>query len=159
MSLAAECDDALASSLSDLPQRLEWTNRSARAEFFGKFSLSNVRNIIGIDFALWNGPGAIILLAPERTAGMNEQNLEPRAPPLRYARMPALKVDLLEVFFTAAIWLLLAEQSRAGEPSSRHTGPRSPSACPASSAVLCTVTSASRSTHLPGARTYPPGRH
>jgi aspartate-semialdehyde dehydrogenase len=31
----------------------------------------------GIDFALRDGPGAIVLLAPERTAGMNEQNLEP----------------------------------------------------------------------------------
>ena len=78
MAFSGECDDALPSLLPDLPQRQEWTNRSARAEFFGKFSLSNVlRNIIGIDFALWNGPGAIILLTPERTAGMNEQNLEP----------------------------------------------------------------------------------
>lgn len=73
MALAGECDDALPSSLSDFPQRLECTNRSAWAEFFGKFASSDfLRSIIGIDFALRNGPGAIILVAPERTAGMNE---------------------------------------------------------------------------------------
>lgn len=78
MALAGECDDALPSSLSDFPQHLEWANRSAWAEFFGKLASSDVlRSIIGIDFALRNGPGAIILLTPERTAGMNEQNLEP----------------------------------------------------------------------------------
>jgi hypothetical protein len=76
--LAGECDDALASSLSDLPQRLEWTNRSARAELLGKLAPRDLLwSISGIDFALRNGPGAIILLAPQRTAGMNEQNLEP----------------------------------------------------------------------------------
>jgi hypothetical protein len=75
MALSGECYDALPSSLSDLPQDLQWTNRSARAEFFGKLAPRDVlRSIRGIDFAL--GPGAIILLAPERTAGMNEQNLE-----------------------------------------------------------------------------------
>jgi hypothetical protein len=76
--LAGECDDALPSSLSDFPKLLEWTNRSARAEFLGKLAPRDLlRSIRGIDFALWNGPGAIILLTPERTARMNEQNLEP----------------------------------------------------------------------------------
>lgn len=74
MALASECDDTLPSSLSDLPQRLEWTNRSARAEFFGKLAPRDVlRSIRGIDFALRNGPIAIIVLAPERTAGMTAQ--------------------------------------------------------------------------------------
>src|ERR1041384_6485258 len=78
MALAGECDDALASSLSDLPPRLEWTNRSARAELLGKLAPRDLLwSIRGIDFALRNGPGATVLLVPERTAGMNEQNLEP----------------------------------------------------------------------------------
>src|SRR5204862_7016976 len=78
IALAGECDDALASSLSDLPQRLEWTNRSARAELLGKLALRDLLwSISGIDFALRNGPGASVLLAPERTAGVNEKNLEP----------------------------------------------------------------------------------
>ena len=78
MALAGECDDALSSSLSDLPQWLEWTNRSARAELLGKLAPRDLLwSISGVDFALWNRPGAIIFLAPERTAGMNEQDLEP----------------------------------------------------------------------------------
>jgi hypothetical protein len=78
MAFSGECDNALPSPLSDLPQPPEWTNRSTRAEFFGKLApRDQLRSIRGIDFALRNGPGAIILLAPERTAGMNEQNLEP----------------------------------------------------------------------------------
>src|SRR2546430_2102438 len=78
MALAGECDDALPSSLSDLPQQLERTNRSAVAELLGKLAPRDLLwSIRGIDFALRNGPGAIILLAPEGTAGMNEQNLEP----------------------------------------------------------------------------------
>lgn len=81
MAFSGECDDALPSSLSDLPQRSEWTNRSTRAEFFGKLAPRDLlRSIRSIDFALRNGLGAIILLAPERTAGMNEQNLEPASP-------------------------------------------------------------------------------
>lgn len=81
MALAGECDDALPTSMSDFPQRLEWTNRSARAEFFGKFASSDaLRSIIGIDFTLWNLLGAIILVAPEWTAGMNEQNLVSASP-------------------------------------------------------------------------------
>jgi hypothetical protein len=103
--LASECDDALPSSLSDLPQRLELNDRSARAELLGKLTPRDLlRSIRGIDLALRNGPGAIILLAPERTAGMNEQNLEP-ASAVAVARMPALNIDLLEVFFSAAISL------------------------------------------------------
>src|SRR3954447_21821349 len=55
MALAGECDDALASSLSDLPQRLEWTNRSTRAKFFGKLASRDLlRSISDIDFALRN---------------------------------------------------------------------------------------------------------
>jgi hypothetical protein len=38
MAVAGECDDALASSLSDLPQRPKWTNRSARAQLLGKLA-------------------------------------------------------------------------------------------------------------------------
>lgn len=102
MAFACECDDALPSSLPDLPERLEWTNRSAVAELLGKLAPRDLLwSIRGIDFALRNRPGAIVLLAPERTAGMNEQNFEPAS-----ARMPALKVDLLEVLFSAAISLL-----------------------------------------------------
>ena len=78
MALAGECDNALASSLSDLPQRPEWTNRSARAELLGKLAPRDLLwSISVIDFALRNRPGATIFLAPERTAGVNEQNLEP----------------------------------------------------------------------------------
>jgi hypothetical protein len=35
LALAGECDDALPSSLPDLPERLEWINRSAVAELLG----------------------------------------------------------------------------------------------------------------------------
>src|ERR1043166_5751187 len=78
MTLSGECDDALASSLSDLPQRLDWTNRRARAELLGKLAPRDLLwSISGIDFALRNGPGAIVLLAPERTARVNEQDFEP----------------------------------------------------------------------------------
>jgi hypothetical protein len=78
MALSGECDDALPSSLSNLPQGLERTNRRAMAEFLGKLApRDQLRSIRGIDFALRNGPSAIILLVPEGTAGMNEQNLEP----------------------------------------------------------------------------------
>jgi hypothetical protein len=69
---------ALASSLSDLPQRPEWTNRSARAELLGKLATRDLLwRISAIHFALRNRPGATIFLAPERTAGVNEQDLEP----------------------------------------------------------------------------------
>ena len=77
MALSGECYDALPSSLSDLPKGLQWTNRSARAEFFGKLAPRDVlRSIRGIDFALRNGPGATVLLVPERTAGVNEQHFD-----------------------------------------------------------------------------------
>jgi len=111
MALAGECDNALPSSLSNLPQRPEWTNRSTRAEFFGKLAPGDLlRSIRGIDFALGNGPSAIILLAPERTAGMNEQNLEP-ASAFAVGENAALNVDLLEVFFSAAISLCRGRRS------------------------------------------------
>jgi len=73
--------------------------------------------------------------------------------------MPALKVDLLEVFFTAAIWLLLCraiESRRAVVP-------------PYGTAFAKRLLSFVRGPmhryfglalgRLPGARTYPPGRH
>jgi hypothetical protein len=70
MALSGECDDALASSLSDVPQRLEWTNRSAKAEFLGKLTSRGMFWIIrSMDFALRDGPGAAILLAPEGATG------------------------------------------------------------------------------------------
>jgi hypothetical protein len=63
MALSGECDDALPASLSDLPERLEGANRSARAEFLGKLTPRGLLWIIrGIDFAFRNGPGALSLL-------------------------------------------------------------------------------------------------
>src|ERR1700712_2967448 len=38
MALAGVCDGALASSLSNLPQRLEWADQSARAELLGELA-------------------------------------------------------------------------------------------------------------------------
>lgn len=56
---------------------MQWTNRGARAEFFGKFPSGGLLWIIvTIYFALRNRPCAIVLLAPERTAGVDEQDLE-----------------------------------------------------------------------------------
>src|SRR5205823_3519567 len=78
MALAGECDDTLAPSLSDLSERLQRTNRGAEAEFLLKLASGSLLWIIrGIDFALRNGPCATVLLAPERTAGVDEQHLEP----------------------------------------------------------------------------------
>jgi hypothetical protein len=95
MAFSGECDNALPSSLSDLPQRLDWTNRSDRAELLGKLAPRDLLwSISGIDFALRNGPGATVLLAPEWTAGVNEQDLESASA----FPVGALNVDLLEVF-------------------------------------------------------------
>ena len=81
MALSGECDDALPSSLSDLPQGLEWTNRSALTELLGKLAPRDLlRSIRGIDFALGNGPGAEIAFGPERASRMDQQDFETARP-------------------------------------------------------------------------------
>jgi hypothetical protein len=78
MAFSGECDDAFASWLANLAQGLQPTNRGAGTEFLGKLTPRGLLWILrDIDFTLRDGPGAIVLITPERTPGMNEQNLEP----------------------------------------------------------------------------------
>jgi hypothetical protein len=78
MSLPGKCDDAFPASLSDLSEFPQPTNCGARAELLGKLAPRDLfLSIRGINFALWNGPSAPILVAPERSARMYEQHFEP----------------------------------------------------------------------------------
>ena len=72
--------DDLAAALSNLSQRKQVTGQ-LDPEFFAKFLASNLFGIFaGNIFALWDGPGASVLVAPERPAGVNEKHFHRSLP-------------------------------------------------------------------------------
>jgi hypothetical protein len=70
-----KCRDRLSTALPDFAERNQVVGH-LNAEFFQKFPAGDLLRIFaGAIFALWNRPGTDILVAPEGTARVNEQNL------------------------------------------------------------------------------------
>ena|ERR1700712_5641554 len=77
MALSGECDDAFPFLASEpaLKPAADQSRRCCRVPLRTHVARP-ARIFRGIDFTLRDGPGAVVLVAPERTAGVNEQNLE-----------------------------------------------------------------------------------
>ena len=68
---------ALAAALTDLSQGLQRGDRGRRTELFGKLAAGCLLRILRCaKFALWDRPSAVVLVAPEGTTGVDQQDLE-----------------------------------------------------------------------------------
>jgi hypothetical protein len=77
ISFSAEGDHALSVALADLSQGLQVTNRGCRSELFGKLATGGLlRTLRCADLAFRNRPGAVVLVAPIGSAGMDEQHID-----------------------------------------------------------------------------------
>jgi hypothetical protein len=76
-SFSGERDHALAAALPDLAKRLQWADGCSRAKLLGEFAARCLLRIFRlIDLALRDRPRSVVLVSPERSAGVDEQNLE-----------------------------------------------------------------------------------
>jgi hypothetical protein len=74
---SAEGDHALSAALTDLSQGLYVTNRGCRSELFGKLATGGLLRILRrADLALGNRPGAVVLVEPIGSAGLDEQHFD-----------------------------------------------------------------------------------
>jgi hypothetical protein len=76
ISFDRKSNDALAATLPDLAQSPEGLSGGS-AEFFLEFAPCHFHRILAwLDFTFRNRPSARVLVAPERPAGMHEQDLD-----------------------------------------------------------------------------------
>jgi hypothetical protein len=62
---------------ADLSQSLQRGDRGRRTELFGKLAAGCLLRILRCaKFALWDRPSAVVLVAPEGTTGVDQQDLE-----------------------------------------------------------------------------------
>ena len=87
-----EGGDLLPARLHSSPSSIDVAGRRRAPELLFEFAAGDGERILAlVIFALGDRPGAMVLLRPERTAGMHEQQLERRPASPRYSKMPALR--------------------------------------------------------------------